>query len=266
MMTLAQSNATPGMGRIPVLTCYLFLALISAAAPTCSAAGKVVAISGAWQRFGIMFNAANMATGNAKYVPPPIPDPPLRPEYLAAWQAQRQARRDADAAGTPVANPNYVNCIGDGMPSMMMAMFPIEFLQSEGQVTIIEEAYTQVRRIYLDQPQVKLDDIEPGFFGHSVGQWQDGALHVETIGVKEAVQYQYTPHSKEMRIQERIYKVAPDILWDEITISDPEYLTGPWVFTYGYQRMPDYKMQEYICEANREYVDEQGYQQIRVGE
>ncbi|MBF8269753.1 MAG: hypothetical protein HW386_1462 [Gammaproteobacteria bacterium] len=230
-----------------------------------AAENDIADIGGAWQRYGIMFNAANMATGD-KNIPPPVSDPPLKAEFLREWQAQRQARRDADAAGTPIANPNYVNCIGDGMPTMMVAMFPIEFLLSDGQITIIEEAYTQVRRVYLDQQQVTLDDIEPGFFGHSVGYWKEGVLHVDTIGIKDYVQFQYTPHSRDMRINERFYKVAPDILWDEITITDPEYLTQPWVFTYAYKHMPGYKMQEYICEANREYVDEHGYQQIKIGE
>jgi len=246
--------------RLLLLT--LFMPLAAALTPVL-AAGPAD-FGGAWQRYGIGFNAANMANG-VKHVPPPVKDPPLKPEYLAEWQAQRQVRRDADAAGRPIANPKYVNCIGDGMPSMMVAMFPIEFLQSKGQITIIEEAYTQVRRIYLNQQQVTLDDIEPGYFGHSVGHWQKGVLHVDTIGIKETVQYQYTPHSKDMRISERIYKVAPDILWDEITITDPVYLTQPWMFTYAYQRMPDYKMQEYICEGNREFVDDKGYQQIRIG-
>ena len=163
----------------------------------------------------------------------------------------------------PLAN-NAVACLPDGMPGMMTAVFPMEILQSRGQITIIEEAYTQVRRILMDRPQKALDDIEPGFYGHSVGRWQGDTLIVDTIGVKENVRYQNVPHSREMRILERMRLVAPDTLWNEITIDDPAVLEKPWTFTFAYQRMKDYTLLEYICEDNREYADDQGRQKIRV--
>jgi hypothetical protein len=150
------------------------------------------------------------------------------------------------------------------MPGMMTAVFPMEILQSRGQITIIEEAYTQVRRILMDRPQKSLDDIEPGFYGHSVGRWQGDTLVVDTIGIKESVRYQNVPHSKEMRIRERMRLVSPDTLWNEITIEDPAVLEQPWSFTFAYQRMKDYTLLEYICEDNREFADEQGRQKIRV--
>jgi hypothetical protein len=40
-----------------------------------------------------------------------------------------------------------------------------------------------------------------------------------------------------------------------VTVEDPEYLTGPWKWKWVYQRRPDYKMYEYVCEDNREYAD-----------
>jgi hypothetical protein len=73
------------------------------------------------------------------------------------------------------------------------------------------------------------------------------------------------PHSKDMRIKERIRSVAPDIVWDEITIEDPATLVKPWTYTVAYKRMPGYTLLEYICEDNREYADEQGIQKIRLG-
>jgi hypothetical protein len=74
------------------------------------------------------------------------------------------------------------------------------------------------------------------------------------------------PHSKGMRIRERIRFVAPQILWNEITIEDPVTLEKPWTITFAYRRMPNYTLLEYICEDNREYADERGVQRIRVGE
>ena len=38
-------------------------------------------------------------------------------------------------------------------------------------------------------------------------------------------------------------------------MEDPDYLTGLWKWKWIYQRRPDYKMYEYVCEDNREYAD-----------
>ena len=73
------------------------------------------------------------------------------------------------------------------------------------------------------------------------------------------------PHTKDLRIKERIHLVAPNILWNEITMEDPAVLEKPWTVTIAYRRMPDYTLLEYICEDNREYRDANGIQQIRVG-
>jgi hypothetical protein len=220
-------------------------------------------ITGAYERFGNIFGPRTEAQQKDPTIPPPSPPPPLKPEYLKQWQARVQAAREAEAKGQPLAT-GYTHCLPDGMPSMMAAMFPIEFLQSRGQVTVIEEAFTQIRRILLDRPQKAIDDVEPGFYGRSVGRWDGDTLVVDTVGIKEEVRYQNAPHSKELRIKERIRLVAPNILWNEITMEDPVTLEKPWTVTYAYRRMPDYTLLEYICEDNREYADEQGLQKIRI--
>lgn len=220
-------------------------------------------ITGAYERFGNIFGPRTEAQQKDPTIPPPNPPPPLKPEYLKQWQTRVQAAREAEAKGQPLAT-GYTHCLPDGMPSMMAAMFPIEFLQSRGQVTVIEEAFTQIRRILLDRPQKAIDDVEPGFYGRSVGRWDGDTLVVDTVGIKEEVRYQNAPHSKELRIKERIRLVAPNILWNEITMEDPVTLEKPWTVTYAYRRMPDYTLLEYICEDNREYADEQGLQKIRI--
>jgi hypothetical protein len=241
-----------------ILLCILLLAPVSAFAQA-RAAGAAPDITGSWERFGR--GARGAAPGT---VPPPAAQPQLKPEFQKEVQARQQAAREADQKGKPLAT-NATLCLPEGMPAMMGATFPMEILQSRGQVTVIEEAFTQVRRILLDAPEKKVDDVEPGFYGYSVGHWQGDTLTVDTIGVKEDVRYQNVPHSAQMHIKERIHLVAPDILWNEITIEDPAVLEKPWTYTVAYKRMPDYKLLEYGCEDNREYSDANGQQQIRIG-
>jgi hypothetical protein len=236
---------------------------LTAGAQRAPSAQRPDLLSGSYERYRGVPGARGATPRPDATVPPPPSQPPLKTEYLKEWQTQQQAAREADEKGEPLA-ASVVKCLPEGMPAMMNGPFPMEILESKGQVTIIQEAYNQVRRILLDQPQKPIDDIEPGFYGHSVGRWEGDTLLVDTIGIKESVRYQNMPHSKDMRIKERIRSVAPDIVWDEITIEDPATLLKSWTYTVAYKRMPGYTLLEYICEDNREYEDEQGIQKIRL--
>src|SRR5688500_2825637 len=154
-------------------------------------------ITGSWGRLG--GGAVGRGQGTDTRTPPPVPPPPLKAAFLKDWQARQQAAREATAKGQPIGI-NWVNCLPDGMPGMMQGPFPLEILQSRGQVTIIQESFTQVRRILLDRPQKALDEVDPTFYGHSVGKWNGDTLVVETIGIKEDVRYQNVPHSAQMRL------------------------------------------------------------------
>ena len=212
-------------------------------------------LTGSWERY--RGPAGDTAT------PPPEAQPPLKANLLAEWQARRAAERAANERGQPLAS-NVTHCIPDGVPSMMNGPFPFEIVQNATQINIAQEAYSQIRRIYLNKPQLTLADIELGFYGRSVGTWQGDTLVVDTIGIKDYVRFRDVPHTRDMRITERFKLVRPDILWDEITLEDPAVLEKPWTVTFAYRRMPDYEIIEYVCEDNREYADEEGVTRLRL--
>ena len=84
----------------------------------------------------------------------------------------------------------------------------------------------------MDQPQLPIDEVPPGYYGHSVGRWEGDTLVIDTVGIKESVPgYQNIPHSDQMRITERMRLVAPDVLHDQITIEDPVVLEKPVIYT-----------------------------------
>ena len=198
--------------------------------------------------------------------PPPAGPVLLKPEYAKEYEARRAAETEATRRGEPPASA-AVLCNPYGMPRMMtVASYPVEILQTPGQITIVTEAFSEVRRVYLDRPQLPIDEVPPGYYGHSVGRWEGDTLVIDTVGIKESVPgYNGLPHSSQMRIVERMRLVAPDVLHDQITIHDPVVLEKPFTYTLGYRRLPNYKMVEFVCENNREYVDEQGRVRMRLG-
>ena len=244
-------------GRV-VLTALLFASLpLLAQTPPDSQPPNM---TGSWVPFGGGRGA------DPKLAPPPAGPIVLKAEYAKAYEARRIADAEATKRGEPPASA-AVLCSPYGMPRMMaVASYPVEILQTAGQVTIITEAFSEVRRVYMNEPQQPIDEVPPGYYGHSVGRWEGDTLVIDTVGIKESVPgYSNTPHSSQMRITDRMRLITPDVLHDQITIDDPVVLDKPIVYTLAYRRMPGYKMVEFICENNREYIDEQGKVRMRLG-
>ena len=189
----------------------------------------------------------------------------LKPEYAKPYEARRAAEAEAVRRGESPGSAATL-CIPYGMPRMMsVAIYPAEIIQTPRQVTIVTEAFSEVRRVYLDRPQSKLEDVAPGYYGRSVGRWEADTLAVDTIGIKTTVPgYQNMPHSDQMRLTERIRLVTADVLHDRITIDDPVVLEQPVTYTLAYRRMPNYEMVEFVCDNNREYIDDKGGTHLRV--
>jgi hypothetical protein len=198
---------------------------------------------------------------------PPAPGPlVLKPEYDKPYQEQLAKQSAAAQRGEQLDTPG-ARCIPYGVPTMMsIAIYPVEIIQTPKQVTIVSEAFSEVRRVYLDRPQLKIDDVAPGYYGRSVGHFEGDTLVVDTVGIKPAVAgYRGMPHSPQMRVTDRIRLLSPGMLQDQVTIEDPVVLEKPVTYTLGYKRMPsDYEMVEFVCDNNREYVDEKGVVRLKV--
>src|SRR5688572_28531783 len=222
-------------------------------------AQQVPNLTGSWVPMGAGRGA------DPKLAPPPAGPIVLKPEYAKAWDARRQADAERTKRGEPPASA-AVLCSPYGMPRMMsVASYPVEIITTPAQITLVTEAFSEVRRVYMNEPQQPIDEVPPGYYGHSVGRWEGETLVIDTVVIKESVPgYNNVPHSSQMRITERLRLITPDVLHDQMTITDPVVLEKPIVYTLAYRRMPGYKMVEFICENNREYVDEQGRVRMRL--
>ena len=182
--------------------------------------------------------------------------PQLTPEYAA---------KRAALAGRGAEDNDTANCLPPGMPGIMGQPYPMEFLLTPGKVTIVIEAYTQVRHIYTDGRPLPADP-DPKFFGTSVGKWEGDTLVVDTVGFSpQTLMTANTPHSDKMRINERFRLTAPDVMTIDTTVTDPEALTAPWTSSRTLIRHRDWTVSEYICEENnRNYVDASGKAGVKL--
>lgn len=170
--------------------------------------------------------------------------PAFTPEYQKKFE-EAQARRARLAEGAEY-------CKWPGMPRIMTYPYPLEILHTPGRITMIFEAESQVRRIFLDRSEHLPDEeLDPSYNGDSIGHWEGNVLVVDTIGFNDETTFgRNWPHSEQMRITERIYYVDADTIHDDLTIEDPLALTRPWETTIVYSKRPDWRIREYSCEEN----------------
>jgi len=108
------------------------------------------------------------------------------------------------------------------------------------------------RIIYLDgRPHPK--DLEPSYYGHSIGRWEGDTLVVETVGFNERawIDRAGTPHTEKLRFIERFTRTDSNTLKYEVTIDDPGAYTATWStapFTMTWT--PDRELFEYQCQQS----------------
>jgi hypothetical protein len=175
------------------------------------------------------------------------PDAPsLTPEYLAKWETMRKSRM----AGSYEFD-NNAKCLPPGMPAMMSMAYGMEIMQTKDKITFFSELNDALRRVYLDgrkPTQKHLDD--PTYAGYSTGHWEGDTLVVETVALHpDSFIEGFTPHSDAMTVRERMRLIAPDVLEDRITVTDPKALTKPWEVVRTYRRAAkgNDELREFAC-------------------
>jgi hypothetical protein len=187
---------------------------------------------------------------------------PLTPEYQAKFEANL-----ADQANGGQGTSATFTCLPNGMPRMMTAYEPLEFIITPDITYVLIDHIEHSRHIYTDGRDWP-GAIEPSWVGYSIGKWidEDGdgrydALEVESRGFKGPRAYDASGlplhEDNESIFKERIWLDEADrnLLHDEITTID-HALTRPWTVTKSYRRnsYPQAEWREWICGENNPHV------------
>ena len=81
----------------------------------------------------------------------------------------------------PATDAPTLDCTPKGMPTIMEQPYPMEIVERDGNIVLLQEEYDTVRTIYMggDGP----DWIDPRPLGYSVGHWEGATLVVDTTGI-----------------------------------------------------------------------------------
>ena len=247
-------DASPAGASMLVGAITLAAALVlSGAAANASDEPKFPDIGGTWVRPGAAQWDPTKPAGLRQQAP-------LTAEYQTIFESNLAIT----AAGGQEYNPQ-VNCLPAGMPRVMIAYDPLEFIVTPDVTYMRSDHLAQFRRIYTDGRPWP-DEIAPSFVGYSIGHWVDrdrdgryGALEVETRALKgpRALDASGLPlHTDNQTIvKERIYldPANRNLLHDRVTTIDHAYFR-PWTITRNYNRDPEPVWVENNCGADNHYV------------
>jgi hypothetical protein len=119
-------------------------------------------------------------------------------------------------------------CGPEGLPRIMLTLFPYEFVDRGNEILVRVELYDTVRTIHMDRKAPPPGEPH-SVLGYSVGEWRDGTLVIET----SLIDWPYfdqigTPQTDAVRVTERYTPSADQSRLDvEIAVIDPSTFKQP---------------------------------------
>ena len=186
-------------------------------------------ITGVWNGFG----------GSGQDAPDMLP-----------WAAKVVA--DHRAAGG--AEDFEARCLPGGPPRA--APYHTSFFATPKLVVMLFEGNIHTyRQIFIDGREHP-KDLDPTWYGHSIGKWDGDTLVVDTVGFNDKFWFDFAghPHTEQLHVIERFRRRDLGNLDMDITIEDPAAYTEPWKLKRTSVLMKG-EISEYICNENNQDVE-----------
>jgi hypothetical protein len=164
---------------------------------------------------------------------------------LTPWSEKimdaRQSKDDPEA-----------NCLPTGIPRI--APYPWRVLQTATHVFYLFEGNIHsFRQIFIDGRKHPAD-LDPTWYGDSIGSWDGDTLVVDTIGFNDKFWFDFRghPHSEQLHTIERLTRPDLGTLDIETQIIDPTAYTKPFKIKFTATLRLGEELMEYICQENQQ--------------
>jgi hypothetical protein len=194
--------------------------------------------------------------------PPPDPKAPPRATFFDIganipgglpfrdWARDLRAQRMAD---NQKDNPD-AHCLPMGFMQLHGHPQPRKIVQTPGLIVIMYEGNQGLRQIFTDgRPLPTVDDnLQPWWYGYSVGHWEKDTLVVESVGFREDgwLDVYGSPLTDKGKLIERWRRPDYGHLEIDITVDDPKAYTKPFTVRVSQQLTVDQELIEFICNEN----------------
>jgi len=129
---------------------------------------------------------------------------------------------------------------------------PIKIVHATGLTMLLQEEYQHFRQIFTDG-RAHPPDMQPAWYGYSIGRWERDEFVIETAGFNTQGWLDLTPltHSESLRITERFRRPNVGTLLMQATVDDPSTFSRVWrTQTITFRLVPDADLVEYLCDNN----------------
>jgi hypothetical protein len=170
----------------------------------------------------------------------------------------------ADRATRETDDP-HLWCMPMGVPRT--TPYPFRFVQNYTHRTpthlfiLFEATIHTYRQIFMDGRKHPAE-LDPTWFGHSVGRFEKDMLVIDTVGFNDKFWFdrQGTPHTEQLHTIERWTRLNEGTLRNEVTIEDPGAFSRPFVTTWmARQAASGDELMENFCQENNQYGVAGGY-------
>ena len=175
--------------------------------------------------------------------------PPMLPWTQAMWEYNKGNSVKYDPEGF---------CLPPGGPRSMGTPYPAEIIQQDDRIIVIFEGGGHVwREIHMDgRAHPEGDELNPTYFGHSVGHWEGDTLVVDTVGYNEKTWLDFGGymHSDQLHTVERFSRPFKEVLHYEAVIDDPGAYSKPWTVSWDINWSEGQELADYICQENNKFL------------
>jgi hypothetical protein len=166
------------------------------------------------------------------------------------WAKDLRAQRMAD---NQKDNPD-AHCLPMGFMQLHGHPQPRKIVQTPGLIVIMYEGNSGLRQIFTDGrklPEVN-EDLQPWWYGYSVGHWERDTLVVESVGFRDDgwLDVFGSPLTEKGKLIERWRRTDYGHLEIDVTVDDPKAYTKPFTVRVSHQLTLDQELIEFICNEN----------------
>ena len=185
-------------------------------------------LAGAWVRGGPLQSISNSDVGAE--LRGKEPDVPYQP-----WALKRMLS-EVPPTG-PFAEPHRTSdpwqlyCEPNGPVRVYAHPGRTEFVQLPDRVLMLHEIMQQFRIVRLNSTHPPLEDLDPSWWGDSIGWYENGdTLVIDTIGTngRAWLSQQGHPSTEKLHLIERYRRVDAKTLDFDVTVDDPGAYTKPF--------------------------------------
>jgi len=183
-----------------------------------------------------------------------LEEPPMTVWGKAQYDATKSSFGTRSYSLAETNDPLYHTCTPPGLPRVYLHPFPMQIVQTPGEVIVLFE-YDSIRHQIFTDGRPHDTTLGPLWMGDSVGHWEGDTLVADTVNFNDKTWLDRIghPHSDALHLVERMRRKDHEHLEIDITIDDPKAYTKPWTGHIEYLLKPKWTLAEQFCEDEESF-------------